>query len=90
MALREGQKAKALFDYEARAPDELSFKRRDIITVLDKDEDTASPDGVVPEVAAIGLDGSSPSNDGDRDGGAGGTQPTALIVTTFTLGTEQC
>jgi ADP-ribosylation factor protein 1 len=39
MALREGQKAKALFDYEARAPDELSFKRRDIITVLDKDEE---------------------------------------------------
>jgi len=39
MALHEGQKAKALFDYEARAPDELSFKRRDIITVLDKDEE---------------------------------------------------
>ena len=39
MSLRQGQKAKALFDYEARAPDELSFKRRDIITVLDKDEE---------------------------------------------------
>ena len=39
MSLKEGQKAKALFDYEARAPDELSFKRRDIITVLDKDEE---------------------------------------------------
>ena len=37
-ALSGGQKAKALYDYEARAQDELSFKRHEIITVLGKDE----------------------------------------------------
>ena len=38
-ALSGGQKAKALYDYEARAQDELSFKRHEIITVLGKDEE---------------------------------------------------
>ena len=39
MSLSGGQKAKALYDYEARAQDELSFKRHEIITVLGKDEE---------------------------------------------------
>ena len=33
------QEARAIYDYEARASDELSFKRHDVITVLGRDEE---------------------------------------------------
>ena len=36
---QQGQEARAIYDYEARASDELSFKRHDIITVLSRDEE---------------------------------------------------
>ena len=39
MPTEPGQPAQALCDYEASAPDELSFKRQDVITVLACDED---------------------------------------------------
>ena len=38
-ALTPGQKARAIYDYDARAADELSFKRNDVITVLKADEE---------------------------------------------------
>ena len=38
-ALTHGQKARAIYDYDARAADELSFKRNDVITVLKADEE---------------------------------------------------
>ena len=38
-ALVSGQQARAIYDYAARAPDELSFKRNDVITVLKADEE---------------------------------------------------
>jgi len=38
-SLAPGQTARAIYDYEARAADELSFKRNDIINVLGADEE---------------------------------------------------
>lgn len=37
--LAAGQRARALYDYEARAPDELSFRRNDVIVVRKADEE---------------------------------------------------
>ena len=33
------QKARAIYDYDARASDELSFKRHDVLEVLGVDEE---------------------------------------------------
>ena len=38
-SLAAGQTARAIYDYEARAADELSFKRADVINVLGADEE---------------------------------------------------
>ena len=40
-ALSAGQQARAIYDYEARATDELSFKQGDTIEVVD---DSSDPD----------------------------------------------
>ena len=37
--LAPGQSARALFDYAARAPDELNFKKNDVILILGKDKE---------------------------------------------------
>ena len=58
-ALSGGQKAKALYDYEARAQDELSFKRHEIITVLGKDEEA---EGWYIGTSASGAKGLFPVN----------------------------
>ena len=60
-SFRPGQSARAVFDYVARAEDELSFKKHDVILILGKDEEDDGASATRCELPAARLPARPPA-----------------------------